>query len=126
MSAKQNTMSIEERRIARREVPPQKPKGTFQLYVGVRNLNVDQIRDISLFGIGLELDVNVDPGTEVKLKYAFKGIQITLLGTIAWRKTLKQSTTSQPYMTGCCVGISFHPEDLDANFALYHMITGKQ
>ena len=122
MPAKQIKPNPEDRRRARREVLRHKPKGILQLSTKYRNLDVLQIRDVSPFGLCLLLKYNVDKGARVNLKYIWKGIQIGVTGTVAWRKVITLSGSLPTGAHGCLMGIFFHPGDIDANFALYQAL----
>ncbi|MHB8743195.1 MAG: hypothetical protein ACYC9L_08700 [Sulfuricaulis sp.] len=60
MPAKQPKPDPAERPIAKREVVAQQPKGTLQLHIENRCLDVDRMRDISPFGVCFQLKAVVD------------------------------------------------------------------
>jgi len=122
MPAKQSKLNPTERRIAKREVLAQQPKGTLQLHIENRCLDVDRIRDISPFGVNLRLKAAVDKGAQVRLKYSYHGIQIEVLGMVVWKKTVKSPHPNSLDALGWWIGIFLHPSSMDANFALYRTI----
>ena len=122
MPAKQPKPNPAERRSVLREVLAQQPKGTLQLHIGNRCLDVVWIRDISPVGVCLQLKAAVDKGAQVQLKYTNNGIQIEVLGTVAWGKPVKSPHPNSLDALGWWVGIFLHPSSTDANFALYRTI----
>ncbi|MCR4346883.1 MAG: hypothetical protein NUV55_06750 [Sulfuricaulis sp.] len=122
MPAKQPKPNPAERRIAKREVLVQQPKGTLQLHIENRCLDIDRIRDISPFGVCLKLKAVVDKGAQVRLKYSYHGTQIEVLGTAVWGKAAKSPYPNSLDTLGWWVGIFLHPSSMDANFALYRTI----
>ncbi|MDO8706700.1 MAG: PilZ domain-containing protein [Sulfuricaulis sp.] len=111
-----------ERRSALREELAQQPKGTLQLYIGDRCIDVAWMRDISPVGVCLQLKAAVDKGEQVQLKYTYNGIQIEVLGTVVWAKAAKLPHPNLLDTLGWWVGIFLHPSSIDANFALYRTI----
>ncbi len=124
MPAKQPKMNPAERRRAPREVMAQKPKGKLQLYTAYRCLDVAQIRDISPFGVALQLNVTIDDDALVRLRYTCHDTQIEVSGTVVWRKVVRLPEPNPFAAYGCWVGIFLHPSDIDANFTLYQAIMG--
>ena len=124
VSAKQLKMYPAERRRAPREVVTPKPKGKLQLYTAYRYLDVARIRDISPFGVVLQLDVTIDDDALVRLRYTCNDMQIEVSGTAVWRKVVRLPEPNPFAAYGCWVGIFLHPSDIDANFALYQAIMG--
>ncbi|MBI3777749.1 MAG: PilZ domain-containing protein [Gammaproteobacteria bacterium] len=122
MSAKQLKTKPEERRCATREVLAQQPKSKLRLYTNYRCLDVVEIRDVSPFGVGLRLNVVIDDGARVHLRYAHKGVQIEVMGTVVWKKAVKLPEPNPHAAYGCWVGIFLRPNSLDANFALYQAL----
>lgn len=123
MTTKQPKSKPEEQRRATRQVLAKIPKGNLYLYAGHHNLEVSRIRDISPFGICLELNVVINDDTHVRLKYTHKGMQIAVSGTVVWRKLVRLADPNPHAAYGCQVGIFLHPSDIDANFALCQAIT---
>ena len=124
MPAKQPKMNPAERRRAPREVVTPKPKEKLQLHTAYRCLDVAQIRDISPFGVALQLKDTIDDDALVRLRYTCHGLQIEVPGTVVWRKVVRLPEPNPFAAYGCWVGIFLHPSDIDANFALYQAIMG--
>ncbi len=122
MSPKQMKMKPAERRNVPREALAQQPKGVLRLYTNYRCLDVVEIRDVSPFGLGLQLNAAVDNGARVQLRYAHQGVRIEVMGTIVWKKPVGLSEPKPFAAYGCWVGIFLHPGNLDANFALYRAL----
>lgn len=126
MPVKQPKLNPAERRSVPREVLAQQPQGTLQLHIGDRCIDVVWIRDISPVGICLQLDAAVDKGAQVQLKYTADGIQIEVLGTVAWAKAVKSPHPNNLDALGWWAGIFLHPSCTEANFALYRtMMEGR-
>lgn len=122
MPAKQPKPNPAEQRIAKREVLAQQPNGTLQLHIENRCLDVNRMRDISPFGVCLQLKAAVDRGTQVRLTYTYNGNQIEVWGAVVWGKVVKSPYPNPPDAPGWWVGIFLHPSSTDANFALYRAI----
>jgi len=122
MSAKPPKPNPEERRSFMREVLAQQPQGTLQLHIGNRCLDVDRMRDISPFGVCLQLKAVVDKDAQVQLTYSYNDIQIEVLGTVVWGKAVKSPYPNPLDALGWWVGVYLDPGSTDANFALYRTI----
>ncbi len=122
MPTKQPKMNPAEHRRVKRDVVAQQPKGTLQLHIENRCLEVVRIRDVSPFGVCLQLPAAVDRGAQIRLTYTHNGIQIEALGTVVWQKVAKSPDPNPPDGHLWWVGIFLHPSSWDANFALHRMM----
>ncbi len=112
-------MSHEKRR-KRRDIPPKQPRGKFSLYFNSKYLDVYLIRDISPFGVGVKINEQIKPGEIIRLNYNYEDINIDLLGTIAWNKTINDNN-AEKYLTG----IDLDTKDMKLNVSFFQLMLGQ-
>ncbi len=84
---------IEQRKLQRYPLERQ-PGGEVALVIGKDRHRVDEIRDISDFGISFVLDQNVPVSSRVALAYADDSVKLEVYGRVAWCSRLKSKESA--------------------------------
>lgn len=81
----------------------------FFLRCGEQVHEIEYVRDVSISGVGLELQQPLPAGNQVALKYESDDFQLTINGTVKWCDRSDRGD-------GCCsIGIEFDPQDYENN-----------
>ncbi len=79
---------IEQRKLERYPLERQ-PGGEVALVIGADRYRVDEIKDISDFGISFFLDQSVPVSSRVAVAYADDSVKLEVYGRVAWCSKLK-------------------------------------
>lgn len=111
----------EKREKERLTVEPQ-PKGKLMLSTKDKSLKVQLVRDVSPFGVMVQINETIGNGETVKLIYQHKDIQLDVNGTVKWRKIEDDHGNTNPTKMICHAGISFDPEELELNLKFFNAL----
>ncbi len=105
------------------EILSASPTGILRLYVEGACLDVIQAKDISPFGVGIQINAAIDDDAPVKLSYVTDRVRLEVSGTVMWRKVVRKPSGDRS-IKECWVGIFLHPRNLDSNVAFYQAMIG--
>ena len=115
-----------EKRREGRITPIYQPKGELYLVVGERHFDIRAVRDISPFGIGLQIDSPITNGTEVQLKYLYEAVDLDVRGIVIWNMTAQEDSSTGEISRSYRVGISLYPDDQGVNLQFFKTLTGRE
>ena len=117
----------EEKRIVPRVIPPGDLQGRFSLRVTGRDLKQDvlRLRDISPFGVGVDVKLAVEKGEAVCLKYEDDDFAIEVQGMVAWSGLLEAREGGVSGVQCCQAGIELNPADIKENTRFFRCVTGQ-
>jgi len=100
-------------------------KGKLNLYVKKLRLEVRLVWNVSPFGIGLQVDSDIDKGTRVLLEFQHKTTELHVEGSVIWSAVfedeLEGGTVTQSYR----MGIRLLPENMGINSQFFRSITNQ-
>jgi len=113
---------LKENRREQRFILEQQPRGNFKLYAGGRYLDVNAVRDISPFGVMVQVGNAIDQGQEIRLTYQYEEINLNLHGTAMWSKVMEEDGENGKAFRFSQVGIYFRPQDMESNLLFYNTL----
>jgi len=112
-----------EKRNVERIIPDQPMKGKLNLYVKKLCLEVRSVWNVSPFGIGLQVDSNIDKGARILLEFQHETTELHVHGSVIWSAAfedeLEGGTPAQSYR----MGIRLLPENMEINSQFFRSIT---
>ena len=115
-----------DKRREERVTPAYQPKGELYLYTGEQRLNIQTVRDVSPFGIGLQIDSPITNGAEIRLTYQHEEINLQVYGSVIWNRAVKEDSDAEKCSRSYQLGISLYPEDKGVNLQFFRTLTGRQ
>lgn len=113
---------MKDKRREQRVILEQHPQGNLKLYAGGSYSDVNAVRDISPFGVMVQVDNAIDQGLEIRLTYQHEDINLDLHGTAMWSKMMEADGENGGEMRLCQVGIYFRPQDMESNLLFYNTL----
>ncbi len=107
-----NDESQERRRHERRRFRNEDTGTVFVVRVGERELDIMDVHDVSISGIGLRLAERLQIGQSVLLRHEAQDFQIGVHGTVKWQKPASGSEF-------CDFGVEFSSADMDTNILFF-------
>lgn len=117
---------ILDKRREKRITPAYQPKGELYLYTGEQRLNIQTARDVSPFGIGLQIDGPLTNGAEVRLTYQHGEVNLQVYGSVIWNMAVEENAGVGECPRSYRVGLSLYPEDKGVNLQFFRTLTGRQ
>ncbi len=114
-----------EQRKVERIIPVQPMKGKLYLYVGELCLEVRSVWNVSPFGIGLQVDSDIDKGTEIRLEYQHETTDLQLHGFVIWSTVFEQELDGGTRPQSYRMGIGLQPENMGINSQFFRLITNQ-
>ncbi len=114
---------MKEMRKTKRVVPAHQPKGKLLMLVKEQRFDVKSVRDISPFGIGVCIELDVVKDEEICLSYQTETKECQAYGIVAWSAPVKSGTVTQtvPLFS---IGICLNPENVESNLNFYRLMVG--
>ncbi len=114
-----------EKRNVERIILAQPMQGKLYLYVEELCLEVRSVWNVSPFGVGLQVDSDIDKGTGIRLEFQHETTDLQVDGSIIWSAVfedeLEGGTRAQSYR----MGIRLLPENMEINSQFFRSITSQ-
>jgi len=121
-------ISTAEQRQAERFAPLQGRTGRISLSIeGQAEIyGILVLRDLSPFGVGIELSQSVETGRQIRLTYEESNLALEVVGTVAWQKQAKPSDSDRPNQKQYQLGIALCPANIAKNINFFRYMAGAQ
>jgi len=113
-------MSQERRRHTRLAVRIDEMDGFFRLNLNGEWHPLNEVKDVSISGMGLCLTAAIPPGTILQVGYMSRDLEITLPATVRWCRDHAPSEEGAP--ASYYVGIEFQSKKIDDNMLMFMAI----
>lgn len=113
----------EEKRNVERIILVQPMKGKLNLYVKKLRLEVRSVWNVSPFGIGLQVDNDIDKGARILLEFQHNTTELHVEGSVIWSAIFEDEPVGGTRAQSYRMGIRLLPENMEVNSQFFRSIT---
>ncbi len=112
-----------EKRNVERIILVQPMKGKLNLYVKKLCLEVRSVWNVSPFGIGLQVDSDIDKGARILLEFQHETTELHVEGSVIWSTIFEDEPEGGTRAQSYRMGIRLLPENMEINSQFFRSIT---